>query len=78
MVTLKDPITTTSFIDRFLVAAQAYSIKTILIFNKFDTYKENEIKNLNQTINIYKKIGFQCLTLSTIDLLNIKIPDKFK
>ena len=72
VITLKDPITTTSFIDRFLVSAQAYSIKTILIFNKFDTYKKNEIKNLNETINIYKKIGYQCLTLSTKDLFNIK------
>ena len=58
VITLKDPITTTSFIDRFLVAAQAYTIKTTLIFNKFDTYKKNEIKNLNETINIYKKIGY--------------------
>ena len=72
VITLKDPITTTSFIDRFLVAAQAYTIKTTLIFNKFDTYKKNEIKNLNETINIYKKIGFQCLTLSTKDLSNIE------
>ena len=38
VITLKDPITTTSFIDRFLVSAQAYSIKTILIFNKFDDF----------------------------------------
>ena len=72
VITLKDPITTTSFIDRFLVASQAYSIKTILIFNKFDTYKKNEIKNLNEIINTYKKIGYQCLILSTKDLLNIE------
>ena len=72
VITLKDPITTTSFIDRFLVAAQAYTIKTTLIFNKFDTYKKNEIKNLNETINIYKKIGYQCLTLSTKDLSDIE------
>ena len=36
VITLKNPITTTSFIDRFLVSAEAYSIKTLLIFNKCD------------------------------------------
>ena len=76
VITLKDPITTTSFIDRFLVAAQAYSIKSILIFNKFDIYKKNELKSLNEIINIYKKIGYQCLTFSTKDGLNLEILKK--
>ena len=38
VVTLKNPITTTGFIDRFLVSAEAYSIQTILVFNKYDLY----------------------------------------
>ncbi|GIS27857.1 MAG: hypothetical protein CM15mP129_00540 [Chloroflexota bacterium] len=56
-----------------MVAAQAYSIKSILIFNKFDIYKKNELKSLNEIINIYKKIGYQCLTFSTKDGLNLEI-----
>ena len=40
VITLKNPITTTSFIDRFLVSAEAYSIKTLLVFNKCDLYDE--------------------------------------
>ena len=43
VITLKDPITT-KFIDRFLVAAQAYSIKSILIFNKLIFTKKMNLK----------------------------------
>ena len=35
LVTINNPPTFTSFIDRFLVTAEAYSVKTILLFNKF-------------------------------------------
>ena len=36
-------------------------------------HKKNEIQNLEQIISIYRKIGYDCLTLSTKDLLNIEI-----
>ena len=38
LVTLQDPPTFTSFIDRFLATAEAYSIPAIIIFNKIDLY----------------------------------------
>ena len=34
IITIDNPPTTTSFIDRFLVTTEAYSIKTVLLFNK--------------------------------------------
>jgi ribosome biogenesis GTPase len=37
LITINNPPTLTSFIDRFLVTTQAYGIKTILLFNKIDT-----------------------------------------
>ena len=40
VVTVNNPPTSTTFIDRFLVTAEAYSIKTVLLFNKVDTYTE--------------------------------------
>ena len=36
MITLNSPITSTSFIDRFLVTANAYAVDVLLIFNKLD------------------------------------------
>ena len=38
LVTLVEPKTFTSFIDRFLTTAEAYSIPAILLFNKLDIY----------------------------------------
>ncbi len=43
LVTLNNPPTFTTFIDRFLVTAEAYRIKAILLFNKIDTYNEDEL-----------------------------------
>ncbi|MDO9614238.1 MAG: GTPase RsgA, partial [Bacteroidota bacterium] len=40
IVTIKHPVTTTTFIDRFLVSAEAYRIPCRIIFNKIDLYNE--------------------------------------
>ncbi len=64
VVTIQYPVTTTTFIDRFLVSAEAYRIPCHLIFNKIDLYNEEQIREMNSLIEIYEKIGYQCLTLS--------------
>tara|TARA_B100002019_G_C21267123_1_gene600023 strand:+ start:1307 stop:2236 length:930 start_codon:yes stop_codon:yes gene_type:complete len=66
VVTLKNPITTTGFIDRFLVSAEAYSIQTILVFNKYDLYDNDDKKKLNSIIEIYKKVGYKCFITSSV------------
>src|SRR5210317_2018842 len=43
LITIDNPQTFTSFIDRFLVTAEAYSIETVLLFNKIDSYDEDAI-----------------------------------
>ena len=40
IVTLDSPITSTNFIDRFLVSASVYDVNVVLIFNKNDLYDE--------------------------------------
>jgi len=64
LVTLAAPHTSTGFIDRFLVTAEAYSIPTIIVFNKLDLYKEEELKQLADLRVIYEKVGYQCMTIS--------------
>ena len=71
VITLKDPITTTSFIDRFLVNSEAYSIPTLLVFNKYDIYNKQETNALNNLIKIYSDIGYKYLKTSTINNHNI-------
>ncbi len=43
LVTLNNPPTFTTFIDRFLVTAEAYDVKAVLLFNKIDSYNEEEL-----------------------------------
>ena len=74
MITLDSPITTTGFIDRFLVAANAYGIDVVLLFNKTDLLIDTlklEQANLQK---VYEKIGYECFSLSVIndDLSNVR------
>ncbi len=64
IVTIEFPITTTTFIDRFLVSAEAYRIPCHLIFNKIDLYNEEQTQLMNSLIDIYTKVGYRCLKLS--------------
>ncbi len=75
LITINNPPTLTSFIDRFLVTANAYSINTILLFNKIDTYDDDAIKQVTYLINIYRKIGYECIEISAKTKKNI---DKIK
>ena len=64
MVTIKEPKTFTSFIDRFLVTAEAYKIKVIILFNKIDIYSNDEYKKLEVLNNIYSEIGYDCFQIN--------------
>ena len=74
MITLDSPVTTTSFIDRFLVAANAYAVDVVLLFNKIDLLTDKFISKQKKIQEIYEKIGYQCLSLSALydDLSVIK------
>lgn len=79
LVTLKSPQTFTSFIDRFLATAEAYSIPAILLFNKIDIYDEETLAKKKALEEIYTKIGYQCLDLSALENVNIdKLKDLMK
>jgi len=75
LVTLNNPPTFTSFIDRFLVTAEAYSIKTVLLFNKIDTYNDEELLEVKYLASLYRKIGYECIGISAATCENV---DKVK
>ncbi|MCB9071875.1 MAG: ribosome small subunit-dependent GTPase A [Prevotellaceae bacterium] len=64
VVTIKNPTTSTTFIDRFLATAEAYHIPTILVFNKIDLLNAEDESYLNAFIHLYESIGYQCLKMS--------------
>lgn len=73
LITINNPPTLTTFIDRFLVTAQAYSIKVILVFNKIDSYKAEEKSEVLYLKDIYEAIGYTCVETSAIKNMNLNI-----
>jgi ribosome biogenesis GTPase len=67
LVTINNPPTTTSFIDRFLVTAEAYGIEAVLVFNKIDTYDEATLDEQLYLQHVYSEIGYKCLRVSAKD-----------
>lgn len=74
VVTMQSPQTSTGFIDRFLVSAQAYGVDVVILFNKTDLYDKATLALLKERRSIYEKIGYRCLSKSTLndDLSDIK------
>ncbi len=64
VVTLRNPTTTTTFIDRFLASAEAYNIPVVLIFNKYDLYTEEDLELLGLLKAIYSDMDYQCIETS--------------
>lgn len=75
LITLNNPPTFTSFIDRFLVTAEAYDIPVILLFNKMDSYSEEEKFEVHWLMDLYSKIGYKCIPIEAKQGKNV---DKVK
>lgn len=76
VVTLAHPQTSTTFIDRFLASAEAYSVPVVLVFNKIDLLvgDGDAMRCLDMMVNLYETVGYQCVKVSAatgegIDLL---------
>jgi len=68
LVTLNHPVTSTTFIDRFLATAEAYRVPAVLVFNKMDLLDSYEQAHLNELTDLYQGLGYRCLTLSAKNL----------
>jgi ribosome biogenesis GTPase / thiamine phosphate phosphatase len=65
LVTINNPPTTTSFIDRFLVTAEAYGIEAVLVFAKIDTYTDDMLDEQLYLQHVYSEIGYKCVRISS-------------
>lgn len=66
IATLAEPRTSTGFIDRFLITAEAYHIPAVIIFNKADLYNDKLRDDLQTLIDIYQHVGYPCYVTSAI------------
>lgn len=73
LITINNPPTLTTFIDRFLVTARAYSIEVILVFNKIDTYQLEQQSEILYLKDIYEPIGYTCVEVSAKENTNIEV-----
>jgi ribosome biogenesis GTPase / thiamine phosphate phosphatase len=64
VATLKDPKTSQGFIDRFLVAGEAYHIPSIIIFNKGDIYRKKEMDLFEERKEMYESVGYKVILMS--------------
>ena len=62
--TIKDPKTSTGFMDRFLVTSEAYQIPAIIVFNKIDLLDEKDYLKLEHVTKVYERIGYQIKAIS--------------
>ena len=79
--TLKEPRTSQGFIDRFLVAAEAYHVPPIIVFNKADIYRKKEMQIFEERKAMYNSIGYKVLLTSVeknegVEELKLALKDK--
>jgi ribosome biogenesis GTPase len=72
VITYNNPITTTTFIDRFLATSQAFNVETILLFNKLDIYDVEEFGEMKYLADVYRKIGYTCIGISAVTGQNLE------
>ncbi len=79
IASIEQPKTTTGFIDRFLVTAEAYHVPVTIVFNKYDLLTEDSKKMLQELIKVYSSAGYRCLVTSVPENMNIdKVKEQLK
>jgi len=66
------PRTSTGFIDRYTVTAEAYHIPVVIIFNKFDLFEQKHKDTIDTWYNLYKRLGYQCIITSVVSEMNLE------
>lgn len=65
VVTLAEPVTSTTFIDRFLATARAYDVEAVLAINKADILTgDDDREYLDAVTYLYRSIGYKVIVVS--------------
>ena len=65
VVTLTNPETSTTSIDRFLATAEAYQVPAVLAFNKIDLLTTDELRGQLEALRaLYESIGYPVIAMS--------------
>lgn len=66
IITANHPVTSTTFIDRFLASAEAYRVPVTIVINKIDAYDADSKDYVEALITLYEQIGYPCLKISAL------------
>ena len=64
VVSLTEPATSTTFIDRFLAPAEAYQVPVTIVINKTDLYTDELAEYYEAIKYLYESIGYEVLGVS--------------
>ena len=67
IVTLRFPETSTTFIDRFLATAEAYSIPGCIVINKIDLFDEKDLAYAHALKQLYESLDYPVFLISAFD-----------
>lgn len=73
IVTMANPRTSTGFIDRFLITAEAYHIPVTLVFNKQDMLDVKAKRKQDFVSQIYQSIGYPTIYTSALHREGIEV-----
>ncbi len=67
IATIASPRTSSGFIDRFLLTAEAYHIPAVVVFNKQDVLKkQKDIDRQKEWVDMYRTAGYTVLLTSSV------------
>ena len=78
IVTINHPITSTTFIDRFLATCEAYRVPACLIFNKIDLLNEQELQELASLRQLYESLNYPTYAISALTLQQSELTELFQ
>ncbi|MDD6131416.1 MAG: ribosome small subunit-dependent GTPase A [Bacteroidales bacterium] len=64
IVSLVNPVTSLTFIDRFLATAEAYCVPAVLVINKCDTFDDELVEFADAMKYLYNSIGYEVRMVS--------------
>ncbi len=81
VTSIADPRTSTGFIDRFLITAEAYHVPAIIVVNKMDLLKPKHKNVLDHWQAIYGAAGYEVFPVSatepaTLETLRLRIEER--
>lgn len=67
VISLKNPVTNTTFIDRFLATAEAYNVPVVIIVNKIDLLDDEDMEYMQAMKYLYETLDYKVLAMSAQD-----------